>query len=84
MMNTPKRRKSDNKVTGEFCERFGAIAVRMGFVTLEQVKAAISEQVDDDINGREHRLIGSIFYDHGWITEGQIEAVLLELRKSLV
>ena len=54
-----------------------------GFVSLEEVKSAIGEQVDDDINGREHRLLGTILYDHGFITEYQIDIVLQELAKTL-
>jgi hypothetical protein len=78
-----KRRKSDATVTGDHCQRFGAIAVRKGIVSAENVKAAVNEQIDDDINGREHRLLGTILYDNGFITEHQIEAVLQELKKSL-
>jgi len=47
------------------------------------VKSAIMEQVEDDLNGREHRLLGSILHDRGLITENQIETVLLELRKLM-
>ena len=82
-MVRPNRRKSDATVTGEHCQRFGAIAVRKGFVSIEDVKAAVNEQIDDDINGREHRLLGTILYDKGVITEYQIEVVLQELKKLL-
>jgi hypothetical protein len=81
-MEDRRRRKKDHDVTGEFCERFGAIAVHKGFATLDQVKKAIGEQIDDDVHGREHRLVGTILYQRGWITEEQIEQVLLELRKT--
>lgn len=79
----PKRRKADTTVTGDHCQRFGAIAVRKGVVSLEDVKAAVNEQIDDDVNGREHRLLGTILYDNGLITEYQIEVVLVELRKMI-
>jgi hypothetical protein len=82
-MAQPKRRKHDEDVTGYFCHRFGAIAVHKGFVTIDEVKAAIMEQVEDDLNGREHRILGIILHDRGLITENQIETVLLELRKLL-
>jgi hypothetical protein len=82
-MDERRRRKKDNQVTGEFCERFGAVAVHKGFATLEQVKSAIAEQIEDDVQGREHRLIGSILFERGWITEEQIEQVLRELHKSI-
>jgi hypothetical protein len=82
-MVLPKRRKTDATVTGDHCQRFGAIAVRKGFVSLEEAKSAIGDQIDDDINGREHRLLGTILYDNGFITENQIEVVLVELRKMI-
>ncbi len=82
-MQSHHRRRSDKRLTGEVCRRFGAIAVRLKYCSVEQVKAAITEQLEDNINGREHRLLGSILYDKGWISEGQIEAVLLELRKTI-
>ncbi len=82
-MNIRNRRKSDKQVTSDFCKRFGAIAVHKKFCTAEQVKSAIMEQFDDDIGGKEHRLLGSILYDKGWITEDQIEAVLVEVRKLM-
>ncbi len=82
-MVRPKRRKADATVTGDHCRRFGAIAVHKGFVSLEEVKSAVGEQIDDDINGREHRLLGTILYDNGFITEYQIDTVLQELKKTL-
>jgi hypothetical protein len=82
-MVQPKRRKADASVTGDHCKRFGTIAVRKGLVSAEDVKAAVNEQIDDDINGREHRLLGTILYDNGCITEYQIEVVLVELRTMI-
>ena len=82
-MVLPKRRKTDTAVTGDQCRRFGAIAMRKGFVSLEEVKASIGEQIDDDINGREHRLFGTILYDNGFITEYQVDSVLQEVAKNL-
>jgi len=78
-----KRRKTDATVTGEHCRRFGAIAVQKGFVSLEEIKAAMAEQIDDNVNGSEHRLLGAILYDNGFITENQVDKVLEELAKTL-
>lgn len=83
-MDERRRRKNDNDVTGELCHRFGAIAVHKGFITLDELKTAVLIQVDDDVNGREHRLLGSILYDRGLITEHQIDIVLQDLKKTLV
>jgi hypothetical protein len=82
-MGNHKRRKSDSDVTSELCRRFGAIAVMNGFVTLDEMKAAIMDQIDDDVSGREHRLLGSILFSRGLITENQIEIVLQELKETL-
>ncbi len=52
--------------------RFGKIAVDMEFITAEQLKEAITEQVEDDLADKPHRLIGIILFEHGWITKEQI------------
>jgi len=61
---------------GSYCPRFGQLAVEMGFVTIEQLKQALAEQVDDNLCSRPHRILGTIFYDHGWLSPGQVDAVL--------
>ncbi len=67
------------RISKKYCPRFGKIAVDMGFVTAKQVKVALAEQVEDNIFNRPHRLIGSVFFVHGWITDKQIDIVLYEL-----
>ncbi len=59
--------------------RFGRIAVDMGFITAEQLKEAITEQVEDNLADKPHRPIGKILLEHGWITKEQIDIVLKEL-----
>ncbi len=59
--------------------RFGKIAVDMGFITAEQLKEAITEQVEDDLADKPHRPIGKILLENGWITKEQIDIVLNEL-----
>jgi len=83
MTNNAGRRKSDSEVTSCFCHRFGAIAVLKGFVTIDEVKTAIMDQVEDDLSGREHRLLGNILLEQGLITDQQIETVMNELQKQL-
>ena len=36
-------------VPQKFCPRFGMLAIEMGFVTVEQVREGMAEQVDDDL-----------------------------------
>ena len=50
--------------------RFGIIAVYRKHITLDQVKHALAEQVEDDVMGRPHRRLGEILRKHGWIKEG--------------
>lgn len=78
-----QRRKRDREETGAFCRRFGSAAVQLGFVTAGQLQQAMSEQVDDDLHHREHRLLGTILHDHGWLSEDQIGSVLRDLRSDL-
>ena len=61
------------------CQRFAAIAVRKGFVTAEQAKTALSDQLDEDLANKRHRLVGAILLEKGWITIQQIDIVLNDL-----
>jgi hypothetical protein len=63
----------------EYCKRFGQISIEKGYVTPEQLKEALSEQVDDDLAGRPHRPIGSIFFSKNWMTAKQTDEVLNEM-----
>ena len=54
----------------------------LGFITLEQLKEAINEQIDDDLANRQHRFIGEILFAKEWITREQIDIILDELYKD--
>ena len=71
----------DKELSEKYCPRFGMISVEKGFVTEEQVRAALSEQLDDNFNNRPHRLLGRIFLEKGWMDAQQIETVLNKLFK---
>ena len=62
--------------------RFGQIAVRMGFISGQQLKDAISEQIDDDLAGRNHRFIGDILLEKQLINLEQVDIILDELFKE--
>jgi hypothetical protein len=59
--------------------RFGSIAVYRNYLTLRQVQQALAEQVEDDIMGRPHRLLGTILREKKWITEEQAKSILDEM-----
>ena len=63
----------------EYCKRFGQIAAEKGYVTAKQLKEALSEQVDDDLSNRPHRLLGAIFFMRNLMNAKQIETVLNEM-----
>ncbi len=64
------------KIAHIYLPRFGEIAVELGFITVEQLKEALSEQVDNYFAHKPSRLLGEIFLDKGWMTIKQIEIVL--------
>ena len=59
--------------------RSGQVAVKLGYITPDQLKEALNEQVDDDIAGRHHRFLGEILCDMGLITLDQLNTLLHEL-----
>ncbi len=69
-------------ISQKYCERFGIIAVNRGFINADQLKEAFTEQADDNLSDRPHRLIGRIFFEKGWMTDEQIDVVLNELERS--
>jgi hypothetical protein len=74
----------DRELSQKYCPRFAKIAVDRGFITTEEAKEALSEQVDDDLLNKPHRLIGRILLDNGLITPEQIEMVLNDLFRKQV
>ena len=60
--------------------RFGIIAVRRGYSTLQQVQAALAEQLADDVVVGKHRRLDEILLAHGWITVEQVISVHKEMR----
>ncbi|PLX88647.1 MAG: hypothetical protein C0618_03810 [Desulfuromonas sp.] len=57
------------------CLRFGELALKMGYITPEQLSTALARQEQDN-RSNHHRVLGLILYDEGWMTTTQIEQVL--------
>lgn len=72
------------KQSGPYCSRFGTIAVELGYLAIDQLKAALEEQLEDDLNNRPHRVIGAICFARGWMTPEQIDVVLNHMFKVRV
>ncbi len=73
-MALPTEREISN-----LCRRFGTIAVKNKFISKNQLKEAMVEQLEEDLSGKEHRLIGAILFAKGWMTWEQVDLVLKEL-----
>ena len=57
-------------------KRFGVTAVEKGFITKDQLFEALRMQITEEIEKKQHRLIGRILYDMELLTLSQIEEVL--------
>jgi hypothetical protein len=64
-------------------KRFGLVAVQMGLITVDQLIDAIEIQTKEDMENGEHRLIGWILLDKGYITPDQVNEVLKTMKVPL-
>ena len=69
----------EGSITRRSCKRFGAIAAGKGFVSFGDLRNAVAIQAREDLDGKKHRLIGSILFSLDLITAEQIDEVLNEL-----
>lgn len=56
-------------------KRFGITAVQMGLITETQLHEATTVQLNEDLHGMEHRLIGQILLERTYITSAQTREV---------
>lgn len=63
-------------VSEKYDPRFGQIAVDLGFITHAQLKDALCRQIDENLAGGKHRLLGTILFDMDLMSSEQIEKVL--------
>ena len=74
----------NKELSKKYCPRFGQIAVSLGFITMEQLKEAFVEQVEENLSNGRHRLLGEIFLEKGWMTPEQSEVVLNRILEGLM
>ena len=65
-------------------QRFGEIAIRSGFITKEQFIEAMAIQIENEIEGIQPKLIGSILQEVGFMTDEQINQVIGTMAKPNV
>jgi hypothetical protein len=56
--------------------RFGDTAISMGLISIDQLVEAMSRQLKEDANGEQHRLIGEILVDLGYMDHQQVQLTL--------
>ena len=61
---------------GKLDKRFGAVAIDKGFITLENLIEAMKIQILENLDSSDHRLIGQILWEEGFIDSEQINEVL--------
>jgi len=64
----------------QFSARFGMKALDMGFVTIDQVLEALTEQTMENYINKHHRPLGRIFLEKGWMTLDEVNIVLKSLK----
>ena len=57
-------------------KRFGTVAIEKGFVEPEHMFEAMEIQILENLEGSEHRLIGQILWEKGYIKTEQIDEVV--------
>lgn len=74
----------DRELAIIYGRKFGQIAVKMGFVNIEQVQEALAEQLtcNSFTRLRPRKLIGEILFENGLINLKQIERVLAEISEE--
>lgn len=60
-------------------KRFGTVAVEKKYITPSQLLEAMAIQINEDLLGTEHRLLGQILLERGHITPIQIREVLTHM-----
>ena len=60
----------------QYEKRFGLIAIEKGFITPDELIAALKIQVREDVEHGTHRQIGEILLDQNIMSANQVEAVV--------
>ncbi|MCP4745434.1 MAG: hypothetical protein GY874_04720 [Desulfobacteraceae bacterium] len=60
-------------------KRFGIVCVEKGFITAAQLHEVIGIQINENLYGMDHRLLGQILVSLGYITSDHIREVLREM-----
>ena len=62
--------------------RFGVAAVEKGYITPQQLVEVLRIQVEENLNTKQHRLIGMILLEQGVLTLDEIDDILQSLEEE--
>lgn len=71
------------QISKKYCPKFGQIAVEMGYITRDELQAALTEQVELEVAGKEHRVLGTLLFSSDIMCADQIDIVLNQTLKQL-
>ena len=63
-------------------EPFGSVALRLSLTNKEQLEEALAIQDEEDKAGKEHRLLGLIMLEMGYLTTTELIEVLRHLDEA--
>ena len=63
-------------------ELFGQLAIRKGYITPEQLDQALARQKQIVAEGAKHKLIGLLMVEMGFLTNGQLIAILKNIESA--
>ena len=73
---TNRKKIQRNRENTQAREKFGRVAIRMGFVTEAQVKKALEIQRKMDETSQPHKLIGFIMLEEAMLSNAQLIEIL--------
>ena len=63
-------------------KQFGVVAVEKGFITKEQLFEALKLQIEEDLDGKRHSLVGIILVRLGHLRAEQTDEILGIMKKK--
>lgn len=77
------RRSIQTHMEKHLQKRLGTIAIEKGFITENQLDAALKIQARENVKQGKHRLLGKILLEQGLITASQLDEVLETMTRAM-
>ena len=70
-------------VSQKYCQRFGHLAVELGFIDEPQLTEALARQVHLELAGKGHKLLGQLMFEADLMSAPQIDQVMTILSRRM-